>query len=88
MPQKKVVITGMDIISSLGLNIETTWESLLNGKSGSKKIASFNPSHCATQFAAQLPGGFEEYADKKISRQLKKNDAGHKNVLPMQQEGY
>jgi len=35
----RVVVTGMNIISSLGLDLETNWNNLVAGKSGVRKIS-------------------------------------------------
>lgn len=66
--ENKVVITGMNIISSLGLNVEENWENLINGKSGVKRIFLFVPSDLQTQIAAQVPPAFDEYAKNKIRK--------------------
>lgn len=59
---KKVVITGINVITSLGLNLQTSWENLVAGKNGVKKIILFDPTGLQTQIAAQIPDSFEEYA--------------------------
>jgi 3-oxoacyl-[acyl-carrier-protein] synthase II len=66
--KNKVVITGMNIISSLGLSLTENWENMLNGKSGVKRITLFDPSSLETQIAAQLPGAFEDYAAGKVKK--------------------
>jgi len=64
----KVVITGMNIISSLGLNVAENWENMIQGKSGVKRITLFDPSGLETQIAAQVPDAFEEYAATKVKK--------------------
>jgi len=64
----KVVITGMNIISSLGLNVAENWENMIQGKSGVKRITLFDPSGLETQIAAQVPDTFEEYAATKVKK--------------------
>lgn len=59
---KKVVITGINVITSLGLNLQTSWENLVAGKNGVKRIILFDPTGLQTQIAAQIPDSFEEYA--------------------------
>jgi len=66
--REKVVITGMNIISSLGLNLEDNWNNMVNGKSGVRKITLFDPSGLETQIAAQVPDSFEEYATSRIKK--------------------
>ena len=57
---ERVVVTGMSMITSLGLNLESSWENLLAGKSGVKKISLFDASESQTQFAAEIPAAFDE----------------------------
>jgi 3-oxoacyl-[acyl-carrier-protein] synthase II len=68
----KVVITGMNIISALGLNIAETWDNMVRGKSGVQRITLFDPEGLETQIAAQVPDTFDEYTTGKI----KKRQAG------------
>ncbi len=65
-----VVITGMNIISSLGLHLEENWTNLLAGKSGVRTIDLFDPSGCETRIAAQVPEGFDQYAVRFIKKRL------------------
>ena len=67
----KVVVTGMNIISSLGLDLKSNWENLTEGRSGVRKIRLFDASENITQIAAEIPPEFEEY-----SRQYIKKRAG------------
>jgi 3-oxoacyl-[acyl-carrier-protein] synthase II len=66
----RVLITGLNVISSLGLDLQTSWENLLAGKSGIKKITLFDPSGLQTQIAAQVPDSFETYSEGKIKKRL------------------
>lgn len=54
--QRRVVVTGMGVVSPLGLNTETTWQNLLNGKSGIDKITKFNPEGFDCQIAGEVKG--------------------------------
>ena len=60
--QHKVLITGLNIISSLGLNAAENWENLCAGKSGVRGITLFDPSGLQTRIAAQVDDSFEEYS--------------------------
>ena len=66
----RVLITGLNVISSLGLDLQSNWDNLLLGKSGVKRITLFDPSALQTQIAAQVPANFEEYAEGKIKKRL------------------
>ena len=67
MPEE-VVITGMGIISSLGLSLEENWKNLIAGKSGIRHITLFDPVSCATRIAAEVPAEFEELSRRYIKK--------------------
>jgi len=69
--QTRVVITGMAAITPLGNTLETTWDSLLAGKSGIDHITRFDTSDLRTSFAAEVRN-FEatDYMDRKEARRL------------------
>jgi len=50
----RVVITGMGVVSPLGLTLSTTWEALVAGKSGVDYIKAFDPEHVDTKIAAEV----------------------------------
>ncbi|MDP3561635.1 MAG: beta-ketoacyl-[acyl-carrier-protein] synthase family protein [Legionellaceae bacterium] len=51
---KRVVITGMDITSSLGSGLEVFWNAAVNGECGIKRIQSYDPSPYPTQIAGEI----------------------------------
>lgn len=52
--KRRVVITGMGIISPLGNNIESNWSSIKNSTSGINKITKFNTDSFATKIAGEV----------------------------------
>lgn len=56
---RKVVITGMGIVSPVGTGVEYAWQNVLNGESGVKKIDSFEVSDLASQIAGVPQCGTE-----------------------------
>ena len=56
---RKVVITGIGIVSPVGTGVEYAWQNVLNGKSGVKKIDSFEVSDLASQIAGVPQCGTE-----------------------------
>ncbi len=54
---RRVVVTGMGMLTPLGCGVETTWARLLKGESGAKKIDRFNVSDIACQIACMIPRG-------------------------------
>ena len=65
MELRRVVVTGMGIVSPLGCGIETTWSNILAGKSGAKRIDDFEVDDIACQIACRVPLG--DYADGKFN---------------------
>ncbi len=65
---EKVVVTGMSMISSLGIDLQSNWENLIAGKSGVKNITLFDASSCQTRIAAEIPQTFEELWPKYIKK--------------------
>ena len=67
----RVVITGMGAITPLGLDVTTTWEGLIAGKSGIDHIALFDASPYETRFAGEVKG-FEptKYVGRKEARRM------------------
>lgn len=51
---RRVVLTGIGAITPLGGNISSTWDALVNGKSGISKITHFDPSSISCHVAAQV----------------------------------
>ncbi len=52
--QRRVVITGLGLISAVGNTTDETWQSLLAGKGGVGKITGFDASQFACQIAAEV----------------------------------
>ncbi len=57
---RRVVVTGMGIVSPLGLGVQRNWDSLLAGKSGIRKISKFDASDIASQIAGEVPRTTDE----------------------------
>jgi 3-oxoacyl-[acyl-carrier-protein] synthase II len=72
MSQEKVVVTGINVISALGLNMEENWGRMLKGESGVSRIRLFDPEGLDTQIAAQVPEAFEEYSKKYVKKRVAK----------------
>ncbi|HHB83848.1 MAG TPA: beta-ketoacyl-[acyl-carrier-protein] synthase II [Devosia sp.] len=54
---RRVVVTGMGIVSPLGVGIEPVWANILAGKSGARRIEEFRVDDLACQIACRLPLG-------------------------------
>ena len=68
---RRVVITGVGLVSSLGLTTKATWDGLLAGRSGVARITHFDPSDFAAQIAAEVKG-FDplQFVDKKDVKKM------------------
>ena len=68
---KKVVITVTGAVTPLGLDVESTWNALLEGKSGISRITKFDVTELPTKIAGELKG-FDalNFIDKKEARRL------------------
>jgi len=51
---RRVVVTGMGIVSALGSDVASTWDGLVAGRSGVRRIASFDPSRLTSQMGAEV----------------------------------
>ena len=70
-PSSRVVVTGLGVLCPLGLDMATTWEGLIKGKSGIDRITLFDPEPCETKFAGEVKG-FEptDYVSRKEARRM------------------
>ena len=53
--ERRVVVTGLGVISSIGLDVETYWNSLLAGKSGVKPITGFDTEDFTCTIGGEIP---------------------------------
>lgn len=64
--KRKVVITAMDLITPLGVGVETCWNKLINGESGISKITLFNSENHKCQIAGECKNfSPDDFLDKK-----------------------
>ena len=68
---RRVVVTGLGAVTPVGNDVPTTWEALLNGRSGVERIRCFDPSGFKTQFAAEVKD-FDsvQYVGRREARKL------------------
>jgi 3-oxoacyl-[acyl-carrier-protein] synthase II len=72
---RRVVITGMGLVTPIGCDPATFWQALRNGQSGVRRIQGFDPAALPTQIGAEVLGfDARDYLDKKDRKRL--------NVMP------
>ena len=54
---RRVVVTGLGMVTPLACGVEATWERLLAGKSGAGSITRFDPKDVVTKYACEIPRG-------------------------------
>jgi 3-oxoacyl-[acyl-carrier-protein] synthase II len=52
---RRVVVTGMGVVSPLGVGIDAFWDGLTHGRSGVRRITRFDPSPYPSQIAGEIP---------------------------------
>ncbi|MDI4632485.1 beta-ketoacyl-ACP synthase II [Pelomonas sp. V22] len=56
MSRRRVVVTGLGLISPVGITVAEGWANILAGRSGIDRITRFDPSNFACQFAGEVKG--------------------------------
>jgi 3-oxoacyl-[acyl-carrier-protein] synthase II len=69
--RRRVVITGLGAVTPLGVDVESTWDGLVAGRSGAAQITQFDSSDYAVHFACEVKG-FDptQYIDRKQARRM------------------
>ncbi|MCK5569652.1 MAG: beta-ketoacyl-[acyl-carrier-protein] synthase II, partial [Spirochaetes bacterium] len=82
--RKKVVITGMGVLTPIGIGVEPFWQNLTGGKSGISRISLFDTSDMDVKIAGEVKN-FDplEYMDKTVAR---KNDRFSQFILAASEE--
>ena len=74
---RRVVVTGLGLVTPLGADVETAWKNILAGKSGAGKITRFDASDQKCHIACEVKPADHEYGfdpnkrvDHKVQRQV------------------
>jgi 3-oxoacyl-[acyl-carrier-protein] synthase II len=71
MSKRRVVITGLGVVSPVGTGVSTAWENLIAGKSGITRITKFDPSNFACQIAGEVDDfNVEDFISAKEARRM------------------
>jgi len=68
MSIRRVVVTGLGLLSPVGNDVSSSWNNIVQGRSGVKPISSFDVTEFETKFAATVDCDISEYIDKKEIR--------------------
>ncbi|HTG38351.1 beta-ketoacyl-ACP synthase II [Sphingomonas sp.] len=74
---RRVVVTGLGLVTPLGAEVETVWKNLIAGKSGAGRITRFDPTDYKCRIACEVKPADHEYGfdankrvDHKVQRQV------------------
>jgi len=71
LSRRRVVITGLGIVSPVGNSVAEAWANILAGKSGIAKISRFDPSRLSCQIAGEVKGfDLAQYLERKEARHM------------------
>lgn len=71
MSRRRVVVTGIGMLTPVGNTVQETWENILAGKSGAAPIEHFDASAFATRFSASVKEfAIDEYMSAKDARKM------------------
>ncbi len=71
MSRRRVVVTGLGLLTPVGNTVKATWDSILAGKSGAANIEHFDVSQYATRFSASVKDfDIEPYMSAKEARKM------------------
>jgi len=69
--KRRVVVTGLGLVTPVGNTVDTTWKALLSGKSGIAPITKFDASEFTTRFSGSVKDfDVEQYLTKKDARKM------------------
>lgn len=71
MSKRRVVVTGLGLVTPVGNTVDTSWKALLSGKSGIAPITKFDASEFTTRFSGSVKDfDVEQYLTKKDARKM------------------
>lgn len=71
MSRKRVVVTGMGMVTPLGNTVASSWDGIVNGRSGMRPIELFDASEFTTRFSAPITGlEVENYIPLKDAKRM------------------
>lgn len=72
----RVVVTGLGLLTPLGNDVDSTWQALIEGRSGIRRLTAFDASAFECPIAGELQGfDPEEHVDAKLLRRMDRSSA-------------
>ena len=72
--ERRVVVTGIGLVTPLGIGVEETWSALIAGKSGVGEITRFDTSDYQTKIAAEVKGfNAQDFMPKKEAKRTERS---------------
>lgn len=71
MTKRRVVVTGLGVVSPVGIGVSTAWNNLIAGQSGITRITKFDPRNFASQVAGEVKNfNVEDFLPAKDARRM------------------
>lgn len=71
MTKRRVVVTGLGVVSPVGIGVDNAWKNLIAGQSGITRITKFDPSNFASQVAGEVKDfNVEDFISAKDARRM------------------
>jgi 3-oxoacyl-[acyl-carrier-protein] synthase II len=71
MTKRRVVVTGLGVVSPVGIGVDNAWKNLIAGQSGITRITKFDPSNFASQVAGEVKDfNVEDFLSAKEARRM------------------
>jgi 3-oxoacyl-[acyl-carrier-protein] synthase II len=71
LPRRRVVVTGLGIVSPVGIGVSQAWSNIVSGRSGITRITRFDPSAFSSQIAGEVKGfDIAQYLPAKEARRM------------------
>jgi len=71
MTRRRIVVTGLGLVTPVGNTVDESWRQILAGQSGIDKVSRFDPTPLSVQFAGEVKGfKIEDYIPAKEARHM------------------
>ena len=71
MTRRRIVVTGLGLVTPVGNTVDESWSNLLAGRSGIASLQRFDPANLSVRFAGEVKGfKIEDYIPAKDARHM------------------